>query len=76
MLAVSVVVPGHLVGGMGEGSFFLHLCHAGYEGISCFDGGGVGELGAHAGVLACVEFKGGVVGGSVDVVVVCKLGNW
>ena len=49
---------------------------AGYEGISCFDGGGAGELSAHVGVLACVKFKGGVVGGSVDVVVVYKLGNW
>ena len=78
VLAVSVIVPGHLISSMGEGSFclFLHLCHAGHKGIGCFDGGGAGEFGAQAGVLACVEFEGGVVGGSVDVVIVCKLGNW
>ena len=77
MLAVSVIVPGHLIGGVGEGGFclFLHLCHVGHKGIGCFNGGGAGELGAHAGVLACVKFKGGAVGGSVDVVIVCKLGN-
>ena len=28
-----------------------------------------------AGVLACVEFEGGAVGGSMDVVIVCKLSN-
>src|SRR6202453_3312128 len=77
MLAVLVIVLGHLISGMGEGGLclLLHLCHAGHEGISCFNGGGAGELGAHAGVLACVKFKGSVVGRGMDVVVVCKLGN-
>ena len=78
VLAVSVIVPGHLVGSMREGGlrFFLHLCHAAHKGISGFNSGGAGEFRAHTGVLSSIEFKGGVVGGGMDVVVVCKLCDW
>ena len=78
MLVVLVIVPGHLVGSVREGSLhlFLHLCHAAHKGISRFDSGGAGEFRALMGVLSSIEFKGGAVGGGMDVVVVCKLHNW
>ena len=78
MLVVLVVVLGHLISSMREGGlcFFLHLCHVAHKGISSFDSGGVGEFHAHMGVLSCIKFEGGVVGGGMDVVVVCKLCDW
>ena len=78
VLVVSVIVLGHLVSSMREGGlcFFLHLCHVAHKGISGFDSGGAGEFRAHTRVLSSIKFKGGVVGGGMDVVVVCKLCDW
>ena len=47
-----------------------------HKGISGYNSRSAGEFCAHTGVLSSIKFKGGAVGGGMDVVVVCKLHDW